>query len=83
MLLKCAILLTMLIKIKVYPGAKEGRVVEKMPDAFDVYVREKLEDGLATKAVILALALHFGISRSKVRLIKGLKMRNKIFNIIF
>ena len=72
----------MLIKAKIYPGARECNVVEKKPDTFDVYVRKEPQEGLATKATMLALAVYFGIPRSNVRLVRGSKKRNKIINVI-
>ncbi len=71
----------MLIKVKVFPNSKKEEVIKKSEDTFWIKVREKPERGLANKAVINVLALYFKISPSKIRLIKGFKERNKIFEI--
>ena len=71
----------MLIKVKVFPEAKEEGVVKRADDEFEVRVKEKAEKGRANKAVIRMLANYFKISESKIRLIKGFKERNKIFEI--
>jgi uncharacterized protein YggU (UPF0235/DUF167 family) len=46
-----------------------------------VRVKEKAEEGRANNAVIKVLANHFKVDESKIRLIKGFKERNKIFEI--
>jgi uncharacterized protein (TIGR00251 family) len=71
----------MLIKVKVFPEAKKEGVVKRADDEFEVRVKEKAEKGTANRAVIRMLANYFKISESKIRLIKGFKERNKIFEI--
>ena len=71
----------MLIKIKVFPNAKEEEVIKKSEDSFEIYVKAKPIMGLANKAVARLLSLHFEISESKIKLIKGFRERNKIFEI--
>lgn len=73
--------MTELIKVKVYPGSKKEEVVQKAEDAFEVRVRAKPVRGEATREVVSALAFYFGVSESAIRLIKGAKQRNKIFEI--
>jgi len=71
----------MLIKVKVYPKAKKDEVIEKSKDSFEVKVKEKPKQGLANKKAIELLALYFGIPEKSIRLKKGSKQRNKIFEI--
>jgi uncharacterized protein (TIGR00251 family) len=71
----------MLIKVKVFPGSKKDEILKKKDDEFEVRVKEKAKEGMANKAVIKALANYFKIDESKIRLIKGFKERNKIFEI--
>jgi len=71
----------MLIKVKVFPKSREEKIVEKSKDSFEVWVKEEPERGLANKAVIRILASYFGVAESKIKLIKGFKKRNKIFEI--
>ena len=72
----------MLIKVKVFPGSKKEGIVKKKNDSFDVKVREKPARGEATRAVINVLSNFFDIPKNKVKLIKGFRKRNKIFEII-
>ena len=71
----------MLIKVKVFPGSKKDEILKRKDDEFEVRVKEKAKKGMANKAVIKALANYFKIDESKIRLIKGFKQRNKIFEI--
>jgi len=72
----------MLIKVKVFPCSKENKIIANSEDSFEVYVREKPVMGMANRAVFRLLSDFFKISEGKVRLIKGFKERNKIFEII-
>jgi uncharacterized protein len=72
----------MLIKVKVSPGCKKDEIVKKKKDdEFEVRVKEKAEKGRANRAVIKVLADYFKIDELKIKLIKGFKERNKIFEI--
>lgn len=73
----------MLIKVKVFPGAKKDEVEIKANDSFEVIVREKAERGLANKAVVNMLAAYFKVPASRVRLIKGFNQKNKIFDVSY
>ncbi|MFA5050505.1 MAG: DUF167 domain-containing protein [Patescibacteria group bacterium] len=72
----------MLIKVKVFPNSKKENIVQKSKDGFEIKTKEKPERGQATKRVITMLAMHFNLPESKIRLIRGAKTRNKIFDII-
>jgi len=71
----------MLIKVKVFPSSKKEEIIKKSEDSFEVKVKEKPERGLANREVIRIISAYFKIPKSKVRLIKGFKERNKIFKI--
>jgi hypothetical protein len=71
----------MLIKVKVFAGCKNDEIVKKKDDEFEVRVKEKAEKGRANRAVIKILANYFKIDESMIRLVKGFKERNKIFEI--
>jgi len=71
----------MLIKVKVFPNSKKEEVVRKTKDSFEVKVKEKPIQGLANQAVVQLLSSFFRIPKSKIRLAKGYKQRNKIFEI--
>lgn len=71
----------MLIKVKVFPGSKKEEIIKKSEDSFEIKVKEKPQRGQANKQVFDILSFYFKIPKSKVRLIKGFKERNKIFEI--
>ena len=70
-----------LIKVKVFPGSKMGEVIKKAENTFEERVKAKPVRGEATKETVIALAIYFNVPASTVRLIKGFKQRNKIFEI--
>jgi len=70
-----------LIKIKVFPCSKKEEIIKKTEDSFEVKVKEKPVRGEANKRVVEVLSLYFKIPKTKVRLVKGFKKRNKIFEI--
>jgi hypothetical protein len=71
----------MLIRVKVYTDSKKQEIVQKEKDSFEIKVKEKPQKGLANKEVIAVLAAYFNIAKSKIKLIKGHKQKNKIFEI--
>jgi len=71
----------MLIKVKVYPSAGKEEIFKKSEDSFEIWVKEKPIQGQANRAVISALVKHLNINREDIKLIKGGKTRNKIFEI--
>jgi hypothetical protein len=71
----------MFIKVKVFPNSKEDEIIKKKDNEFEVRVREKAEKGRANMAVIKVIADYFKVDKSKTKLIKGFKERNKIFEI--
>ncbi len=73
----------MLIKVKVFPNSKNEEIIKKSENAFEIFVKEKPLEGRANKAVVKALALYFKIPESKIRLVKGAKQKNKIFEANF
>ncbi len=71
----------MLIKVKVFPNSKKEEVIKKSEDSFEVKVKAKPEKGRANREVVKLLSVYFKIPESKIKLIKGFKERNKIFEI--
>ena len=72
----------MLIKVKAFPNSKTEEIIKKAEDSFDVKVKEKPVMGQANRAIIAVLAGYFKIPQNKIRLVKGFKDRNKIFDIL-
>ena len=71
----------MLIKVKVFPNSKKQEIIKRAKDSFDVKVKAKPIKGQANREVIKALASFLKIPESRIRMIKGFKQRNKIFEI--
>lgn len=81
----------MKIFVKVKPNSKENKVEEPAPrllqtddrlnDYYIVRVKEPPFEGKANDAVLVALARHFGVSRSEVRLVSGATSKTKVFEI--
>ena len=67
----------MKVLIKVKPNSKDEGIVQE-GDIFTVRVREPPREGKANQAVIKLLAQHFGVPRSQIRILSGLRSRNKI-----
>jgi len=72
----------MLIKVKVFPNSKKESIVRKSSDSFEIRVKEKAQRGQANNAVIRSLASYFKISPQRIRIRKGSKQRNKIFELL-
>lgn len=71
----------MLVKVKVYPKSKKAELVVKNKDTLIVYLKEKAKNNEANSALIFVLAEHFKVPISKIRIIKGSRMPNKIIQI--
>jgi uncharacterized protein (TIGR00251 family) len=71
----------LLIKVKVFSNSKKDEIIKIKDDDFKVRVKEKVEKGRENRAVIKVLADYFKIDELKIKLIKGFKERNKIFEI--
>ncbi|MFH1582171.1 MAG: DUF167 domain-containing protein [bacterium] len=72
----------MLIKVKVFPKSKENEIIKKDKDSFEARVKAEPRMGLANKEVVDTLSFYFKAPKSKIRLVKGFRERNKIFEIL-
>ena len=70
----------MTIDIKVIPGAKKN-IFRHENDQIKVYLTAPAVDGKANKALIDFLAEHYAIRKAQVKIIKGLKSRQKTIRI--
>jgi len=71
----------MLIKVKVFPNSKKREVIRKSKDNFKIKVKSKPEKGKANREAIRMLSCYLKIPESKIRLVKGFKQPNKIFEV--
>ena len=70
----------MKIPVKVKANSRTEEVSQE-GNSFAVKVKEPPREGKANQAVIRLLAEHFGIPRSRVRILSGFKSRNKVVEI--
>ena len=70
----------MKIRIKVKPSSRTEEVSHE-GDSFIVKVKEPPREGRANQAVIELLAAHFGVPKGQVRILSGLRSRNKIIDV--
>ncbi len=71
----------MFLKVKVFPEAKEDKLVWRSGDSAEAHVRAKAEKGAANSAVRFLLAMHYKMPSAAVRIVKGGTSRSKIFDI--
>ncbi len=68
------------IQVKVIPQARKTLIKEEN-GLLKVYLTQPALEGRANEALIDALAEHFSVRHSEIRIIKGLKSRLKTINI--
>lgn len=71
----------MRITVHAKPGSREPCITESEPAVFTVAVREPPIGGKANRAIIAALADHFNVSASQVRIVLGHASRHKVVDI--
>ncbi len=67
----------MRVVVRVKPGSSKGPLVESDEEGLVIFVREKAIDGAANDGVIKLLADHFGVPKSRVRVVRGHTARIK------
>ena len=70
----------MIVELKVVPGAKKNLLRDEA-GGIKVYLTAPPVDGKANEALVEFLAEHYGVRKSGIEIIKGLKSRNKVINI--
>ena len=68
----------MYIRVKVTASAKKEKFKQINEDHFEVSVKEKALNNLANKRVLELLALHFGLSIGKIRIVNGHRSPTKL-----
>lgn len=62
---------TVLLRIKVVPGASRDRIVGELGDELKVAVSKPPQDGAANRAVVALLAKQLGISKQQITIVRG------------
>lgn len=72
----------MQLKVRVRPGAKQNRLGEKMADGtIKISLTAPPTEGRANQTLIEFLSRHFRVAKSQIKIIRGLKNKNKIVEI--
>lgn len=71
----------MLIKVKVFPNSKKEEILKRKENSFYIFVKEEAKQKRANEKVFKILASYFKVSLSQIKLIKGGREKNKIFDI--
>lgn len=71
----------MIIEVRVKPRSSKEEIEKLDRNSYKVYMRQPAESGKANKKLVEMLAEYFNIAKSKVKIIKGLRSRNKILDI--
>ena len=69
------------IEVRVKPGSKKELVEKLDQNRFVVKVKSLPKEGQANEAVIRAISDSFKIPKSKIKIIKGRKSRNKLIEV--
>ncbi|HEX2333353.1 MAG TPA: DUF167 domain-containing protein [Burkholderiales bacterium] len=72
----------MILDLYVQPGASHTEFAGKHGDRIKVRVSGRAVDGKANEALIEFLAAHYGVPRRNVRIVSGLKSRQKRVQIV-
>ena len=67
----------MILDLHVQPGASRTEFAGQHGDRIKVRVRGRAADGKANEALIEFLAAHFQVAKRDVRIVSGLKSRQK------
>jgi len=71
----------MRVQVKVKANCKTEEVSQE-GNTFIVKVKEPPQEGKANRALIKVLAQHFGVPKSQVRIVSGLKSKSKVIEIV-
>ncbi len=72
----------MKINVEVHTGSSKARVEQKDGSSYKVYLHSVPERGRANEELIKVISGYFGVSRSRVEIISGLRSKQKVVNII-
>jgi uncharacterized protein len=67
----------LILELHVQPGASRSEFAGKHGERLKVRLQARAVDGKANEALIEFLALHFRVPRRNVRIVSGLKSRQK------
>lgn len=68
------------IEVKVKPNSKTEQV-SQVGASFMVKVKQPPKEGQANQAVVKLLAQHFGVPQNQVKIVSGLRNKNKVIEV--
>ena len=71
----------MIVNVRVIPRAKINRVEVQPDGTLRVHTTTAPTDGKATADVVKMLAVHYGVPKTSIKLIRGETSRDKVFEI--
>ena len=71
----------MKISVAVKPNSKHLETVEEVEGEFVVCVKAAPLEGRANVRVTELLAKHFGVAKTKIKLVRGATSRHKVFEV--
>ncbi len=72
----------MLIAVHVVTNSGEARVIKVGNTKLEVKVDERATEGRANKRLLEILAAYYKVPKSRVRLVRGAKSRDKLLEIV-
>ena len=66
------------IHVAVTAGAKKESLKKKSVDHFEISVKEKAERNIANSRVLELFAIHFKVSKDKIRIVNGHRHPSKL-----
>lgn len=70
----------MKLSVTIKPNSKQEKV-EKTEGGYIVYVKEPPVEGKANKAVIKLLSEYFGVPKSQITILSGMRSKQKVIEI--
>lgn len=68
--------------VSIKPNSRKGPYVDVQPDgSLVVFVREPAIDGKANQALVLLLAKHFDVAKTRIEIVHGYTLKSKIVDI--
>lgn len=71
----------MKINVRIKPNARRSKV-EKTEQGYTVYVNEPPIENRANIALVESLSDHFDVPKSRIKIVAGLKSKNKVVEIV-
>ena len=71
----------MIIKVKVKPNSKKKEIKNISNDEYIINLKEKAEDNKANIELLKLLKKHFKVDFKHIKIIKGMRSRDKIVEI--